>query len=109
MYTRREGAIGDICTLDKRKSITPPYQDVEWFVQEKFKIGGESPGSGNTANIGSIRATSLEPFARGQGPFATLGEDVFCEYWANFGRDRNRDYATVSEFLEWRKTRATRR
>lgn len=80
-----------------------PYTNVEWFVQEKFRIAGERPGSGNTANIGSIIASSIVPFRDGTGPFAELGEEVFRDYWAGYGVARDsRPYSSVQEFLRLR-------
>ncbi|MGN1381807.1 MAG: type II restriction endonuclease, partial [Eubacterium sp.] len=37
-----------------RNQITFPYKNVRYFIQEKYKIAGDKPGSGNTENIGSF-------------------------------------------------------
>lgn len=38
-----------------RQKIHSPYSDVKFFIQEKYKIAGDRPGSGNTENIGSVK------------------------------------------------------
>lgn len=65
-------------------------------------IAGERPGSGNTANIGSIKRQSLDDFRSGAGPFAEGGEAVFRGYWANYVKDaKRRPYSTVAQYIEW--------
>lgn len=108
VYTRQDNLPTDIHPIYERDMVVPAYRDVEWFVQEKYKIAGESPGSGNTANIGSVRSTSLEPFVNGEGPFAPLGEATFRDYWANYGRSADRPYRNLPEYFVW-KERTTRR
>jgi hypothetical protein len=83
------------------QALVCPYRNVEWFVQEKYRIAGELPGSGNTANIGSIKGRSLAAFWAGNGPFAEHGEDVFRAYWSHFSsQNGQRKYRSVAEFLE---------
>lgn len=94
----------DIVSLDKRELAKPPFKNVEFFVQEKYKIAGERPGSGNTANIGSILG-KLNDFKEGKGPFAKLGESVFRDYWANYGRFKPRPYSNLNGYLGWKKER----
>lgn len=53
-----------------------------FFVQPKWKIASDRPGSGNTRNIGGI--LEIEKLINGEGPFAPLGEEVFDHYWINF-------------------------
>jgi hypothetical protein len=109
VYSRREPGTAAIVPLAERRATEAPYTDVSWFAQEKYRIAGEAPGSGNTANIGSIRSDNLDDFIHGRGPFAEHGEDVFREYWANYGKvAAGREYRSVKEYLEW-KRRTTRR
>ncbi len=61
------------------QNIPSVIKDIEFFVQEKYKIASERPGSGNTKNIGS--ATKIDELITGKGPFAELGEDIFDDYW----------------------------
>ncbi|HEY2956447.1 MAG TPA: type II restriction endonuclease [Candidatus Eisenbacteria bacterium] len=109
VYGRTREAPTDIYPLNERAQIVAPYEELTWFVQEKYKIAGESPGSGNTANIGSVRTRRIEDFHEGRGPFARHGEAVFRDYWANYGRTpATRPYRSVAEYLAW-KRRATQR
>lgn len=90
--------------LDERNEIIPPYSDVEYFVQEKYKIAGERAGSGNTTNLASFPTNSVQPLDNGEGPFADLGEEAFLNYWRNYGKTaREREYTNLAEFLEWRR------
>ena len=103
VYTRRQEVSQDVFTLGELEDATCPYTDVEWFVQEKHRIAGERPGSGNTTNIGSIVASSVEEFAAGNGPFARPGEDVFLDYWRNYGPTAaTRAYKNVAEYYSWK-------
>lgn len=104
IYERSEKSSTDIHTVENSHEIIVPYQNVEWFIQEKYKVAGESPGSGNTANIGSIKSSDIEDFREGRGPFSELGEEVFRNYWANYGKQRvGRSYSNYSEYLAWKE------
>lgn len=105
LYTRteEEATSGVRSALDVG-AIVPPYADVDWFLQEKYRIAGTSPGSGNTTNIGSIPGREdLEPFRRGEGPFAAFsnGEAVFRDYWANYD-PRRRGYTNLEDYVQQR-------
>lgn len=65
--------------MDELHSIASVVHSFEFFVQEKYKIAVDRPGSGNTKNIGSV--TEIAKLTTGNGPFASLGEDVFDDYW----------------------------
>jgi hypothetical protein len=65
--------------LDELESITSVASRFEFFVQEKYRIALDRPGSGNTKNIGSI--VEISRLHNGTGPFSMLGEDVFNDYW----------------------------
>ncbi|MCI8333003.1 MAG: restriction endonuclease [Lachnospiraceae bacterium] len=104
IYTRAENVdegqvyeVGEIC------NIAIPYKDVEVFVQEKYKIAGERPGSGNTENIGSYRTTCLDYFIQGEGPFSELGLSVFEDYWGNYPKYRagSKEYTSLEEYFAW--------
>ncbi len=76
--------------------IPAPFSDVEVFVQEKWRIAGDKPGSGNTTNIGSIRGT-LADFQQGNGVFKN--EPEFLAYWRGYGTTaQNRRYRNIEEF-----------
>ena len=57
-------------------------KDFTFFVQEKWRIAVDRPGSGNTKNIGSV--SKIDALINGRGPFAVLGEEVFDDYWMNY-------------------------
>lgn len=69
----------DINELDDIQSV---IKDFVFFVQPKWKIASDVPGSGNTRNIGGV--TNLHTLLAGEGPFSALGEDVFDNYWMNY-------------------------
>ncbi len=65
--------------LDDLENIASVVRDFEFFVQEKYRIALDRPGSGNTKNIGSVSETAK--LINGAGPFASLGEEIFSDYW----------------------------
>lgn len=65
-------------------SIASVIKDFHFFVEEKWKLASDRSGSGNTANIGSIK--HIPEILEGKGMFSCLGEDVFDDYWMNFGK-----------------------
>jgi len=66
-------------SLDNLEQITSAIADFQFFVQEKYRIASDRPGSGNTKNIGSVQ--KIEDLLHGTGPFAELGEAIFDDYW----------------------------
>ena len=66
------------------KSVVSVINDFMFFVHEKWEIASDHQGSSNTANIGSI--TWIEDLIEGNGVFKNLGEEVFDNYWMNYGR-----------------------
>ncbi|MCM1311248.1 MAG: EcoRV family type II restriction endonuclease [Bacteroides sp.] len=68
--------------IDSLADIVSVVKDITFFVQEKWKIAVDRPGSGNTKNIGSV--SSITELLNGDGPFSQLGEDVFDDYWMNY-------------------------
>lgn len=66
-------------TLAELEQIPSVIHDFQFFVQEKYRIASDRPGSGNTKNIGSV--TEIEALVWGRGPFSDLGEDIFRDYW----------------------------
>ena len=103
IYTRLVAGGQNVFALEERKEATRPFGNVEWFVQEKHRIAGERAGSGNTTNIGSIGASSNQEFAAGNGPFAQAGEEIFLDYWRNYGTSAaTRNYSNLSEYYAWK-------
>ena len=93
-----------VVPYSERHKITSSYGQVEFFIQEKYKIVGERPASGNTTNLGSFPAKSVRELADGKGPFAKLGKGVCDEYWRNFEKNtKKRKYTSIKEFMKWQK------
>lgn len=90
---------------ENRHLLSSPVADVEWFVQEKYRIASERAGSGNTTNIGSIVGSSLTEFSDGNGPFSPYEESVFVEYWRNYSpRAEDRKYTDIEGYFDWINT-----
>lgn len=66
-------------TLEQLSDITSVVKNFQFFVQEKWKIAIDRPGSGNTKNIGSVN--NIDDLINGKGVFSELGEDIFDDYW----------------------------
>jgi len=97
-----------VYTVDELSIIHSVIENFIFFVQPKWKIANDIPGSGNTRNIGGI--TNIQKLQNGEGPFAALGEDVFDDYWmgyfnkvdartAGIGSPRYYNLATYKEYL----------
>ncbi|PAF52215.1 type II restriction endonuclease [Helicobacter sp. 13S00477-4] len=108
IYTRNnevnEMSFSSIDNLDK---ITSVIKDIDCFFVEKWKIANDISGSGNTANIGSI--TKINDIMNGRGIFVKYGEEIFDDYWINYGKititDKNgkiKKITKLKEFLEYR-------
>ena len=93
----------NVFDYSQRESIECPYCDVKYFIQEKYKIAGDKPGSGNTENIGSISTKDFTDFVKGNGPFAILGHDMYDIYWKYYPKYRavEATYNSINEFLPW--------
>ena len=70
--------------ISELHSIVSVISNIQFFVAEKWRIASDKRGSGNTANIGSIRR--IEDIVSGNGVFARLGEEWFDDYWMNYGK-----------------------
>ena len=68
--------------IEDLEAIHSVIEKFIFFVQPKWKIASDKPGSGNTRNIGGI--ASISKLLAGQGPFAPYGEDVFDDYWMGY-------------------------
>ncbi len=84
-YGNENDPIGErqVTKIENLKSITSVIKDFDFFAAPKWKIASDSQGSGNTANIGSIK--DIEDLKTGSGVFSKLGENWFDEYWMNYG------------------------
>lgn len=72
----------NVYSIDELNAIHSVIEHFIFFVQPKWKIAKDIPGSGNTRNIGGI--SNIKDLINGNGPFAKLGEDVFDDYWMNY-------------------------
>lgn len=83
VYSQTE-ALDELTTymVEDLENIPSVAYDFVFFLHEKYCIASDRPGSGNTKNIGAT--IDLEKLIAGQGPFATLGIDVFDDYWMNY-------------------------
>lgn len=66
-------------SIDQLSDIISVIKNFQFFVQEKWKIAVDRPGSGNTKNIGSV--SNIDDLINGNGSFSELGEDIFNDYW----------------------------
>lgn len=95
-----------VTRIENLKSITSVIKDFDFFAAPKWKIASDSQGSGNTANIGSIK--DIEDLKSGNGVFSKLGEQWFDEYWMNYGyatmlKDgKSVKISSIWEFLEFK-------
>lgn len=80
-----------------------PYGNVDFFIQEKYRISGFGTGSGNTENIGTISSSNIDDFKLGRGPFSEMGNDVFELYWRNYPRYKatTKLYTGLESFVVW--------
>jgi hypothetical protein len=72
VYDRNPGCKNvEITNIIEASRLQAPYSNIEYFVQEKHKISGKTPGSGNTTNIGSIKTKQLTILLTARGLFKT--------------------------------------
>jgi hypothetical protein len=95
-------------SLDDLAKIPSVIKDFTFFAQPKFRIATARPGSGNTKNIGS--ADKIDTLINGTGPFASLGEEVYDDYWMFYlTRDMaeavgvKRPYMNLKTYLEYKQ------
>lgn len=111
IYSRSENSgidDTDVYTIDQLGDINSVIKDFEFFVAEKWTIASDRPGSGNTANIGSI--DKIDDLIAGNGTFRDLGEAMFDDYWINYKRIARVDPKTgkdstitnIADFLAYR-------
>jgi hypothetical protein len=104
IYDRVPGIKPEIIDVNLIDSVVAPIKNVEVIIWQKWQIASDSPGSGNTANIGSVR--SLSALRLGQGIFTQFGDNgknVFEDYWRNYDWHTPRKYTNLSGYLAWRQ------
>jgi len=117
IYSKAEGTIDERrkYRLSELESITSVVNSFEFFVQEKYRIALDRPGSGNTKNIGSV--VEIAKLINGAGPFAELGVEVFDDYWkffltADMARAAelpSRPYTNLASYLKYKGQKGKRR
>jgi Restriction endonuclease EcoRV len=100
-----------VYTLDNLESVLSVVRDFDFFLQEKWKIAIDRPGSGNTKNIGSVN--KIDELKNGKGLFTNCknGEKLFSEYWINYltgemARSISLEkphYSNFKEYLKYKK------
>jgi len=111
IYTKQDERIDEykIYAVDELKRILSVIKDIEFILQEKYKIASDRPGSGNTKNIGS--AVKIEELRDGTGIFSKYGIEVFDDYWmyymtkdmAQLHELPKPPYRNIQEYFEYRK------
>ncbi|MBR2215225.1 MAG: EcoRV family type II restriction endonuclease [Selenomonadaceae bacterium] len=71
-------------SVNNIEQIPAVIKNFLFFAEEKWKIASDKGGSGNTANIGSIQ--KIDDILAGNGVFAKASEELFDDYWTNFGK-----------------------
>lgn len=95
-----------IYSIDEVERIPAVIRNFLFFAEEKWKIASDKGGSGNTANIGSIQ--KIDDILNGNGVLAKAGEDIFDDYWANFGKieipvdGKRKKLSSFEEYLRYR-------
>lgn len=78
--------------------ILSVVRDFQFFLQEKWKIASDKPGSGNTKNIGSTKI--LSELVEGRGKFTKFkgnGEAIFNDYWIYYMNEDMRRFAELDK------------
>lgn len=107
------------CVIDERQkfriqdleTIKSVVRDFDFFLQEKWQIAIDRPGSGNTKNIGSTNL--IKELKEGKGLFTKYahGYEYFNDYWMNYlTKDmartvgyENPPYKNLETYFKWRK------
>lgn len=93
-------------SIEELESIPAVINNFLFFAEEKWKIASDKGGSGNTANIGSIQ--KIDDILQGNGVFAKAGEELFDDYWANYGKieilanGKRKKLSSFEEYLKYR-------
>lgn len=109
LYERNPESIeGEIVDIEEVNNLSTPYHNTVFFIQEKHRLSGDKPGSGNTENIGSFSTNNFEYFLNGNGPFSALGKELFEHYWINYPRYRTpqKVYTDLPSYFDWLDTQS---
>lgn len=109
IYSRSGEAVDErlVYKFDDLKNIVSVVKDFTFLLQEKWRIAGERPGSGNTKNIGSVR--DIQALIDGSGSFVPYGQAIFDDYWMNYltedmarAIDSAVPFRNLEEYWKWR-------
>lgn len=96
-----------IYEIDEILQIPSVIRNLSFFAAEKWTIASDKGGSGNTANIGSIK--KIKDIIDGNGVFKNLGEEWFDDYWMNYGKisiqdekGRIKRITSLDEFMKYK-------
>jgi len=82
--------------LENLEKIPSVIKNFIFFAHEKWRIASDKSGSGNTANIGSVKI--IKELLEGKGIFWQYfgedGEKWFDDYWMNYGKITIKDDKT---------------
>jgi len=117
IYSQREAFQEyDLDNMPKVGQIPCPYKIEVVFVRHKHEIAGIKAGSGNTKNIGSIKANLPRDFLLKNGPFMAFEQNrKACDYyWKGYERpcqEIRSDLELIrhAEFQQFRPPRAMTR
>ena len=101
IYTRISIEESRTFQSNELNKINPVIKDFVFFAEEKWKISSDKRGSGNTANIGSIQY--IDDILSGNGVFKNLGEEIFDEYWINYGHLKVSDPKNIGRYKKLSK------
>lgn len=112
IYERNENVgLPEIKSVTNLTDIISVISNIRVLLQDKWKIAGDKPGSGNTTNIGS--SDTVNDLVNGKGIFTKLGskgKEVFNDYWKFYetksmarAADRpERMFTDLRSYLEYR-------
>ena len=101
-----------IYKIEDIENIPSVVKNFVFFAHEKWRISSDKSGSGNTANIGSVK--KIKELLEGKGIFwqyfGEKGEKWFDEYWMNYGKitikdsrtGRTKKITSLIEFLKFK-------
>jgi len=101
-----------IYKIEDIENIPSVVKNFVFFAHEKWRISSDKSGSGNTANIGSVK--KIKELLEGKGIFwqyfGEKGEKWFDEYWMNYGKitikdsrtGRTKRITSLIEFLKFK-------
>ena len=109
-----DGKDMEVYSIDTLADIKSVIEHFIFFVQPKWKIASDQPGSGNTRNIGGV--VDVDKLVNGEGTFAKYGEEVFDDYWMNYynaadaqkagmGKPHYNNLKSYTEYLEEKSKR----